>query len=443
MDERPISDTESAERPPSGPAAARANGSGSIGGRLIGSGARGARRVAGVTGIDRTVETAVEEAIVRAFESAPVERAVGRILDGPATQQAVERALESPAVAQAVERALDGEAVEGAVRRALDSELVDRIWEQLLASDEVQKLIERIAEAPEVRSALSSQGVGLIEDMARRLRSVAGRLDHALERIARTVLRRPRREERVQRAGLVTRALALGVDALILQGIFLLSASIFGYLRTNIFGIDGPIGAPSVAFGAVASALGVLSYFLTFWSLAGQTPGMRFLGLRIEHDEDPYLGLGRSVRRLVGVVLSLLPLGAGFLMILFSERRQGFHDRFAGTEVDYVEPDITFDLLPSARQRESEERFHDDGWRRRAGAKRAGTASEEVAAAAAGGGEQLDERTSAGAEPTADDSSSPAEPTPTEVSSPAERDESRDKEPKIPGERFFGGSGSR
>lgn len=399
--------------------------------------------MAGVTGIDRTVEVAVEEAIVRAFESAPVERAVARILDGPATQQAVERALESPAVAEAVDRALDSETVELAVRRALDSELVDRVWAQLLASDEVQKLIERIAEAPEVRSALSSQGVGLLEDIARRLRTVAGKLDHAIERIARTILRRRQREERVRRAGLVTRALAVGLDALILQGLFLLGATVYGYLRTTILGLEGTIAPIGVALGIVAGALGVIAYFLTFWSLAGQTPGMRFLGLRIEHDEDPYLGLRRSVRRLIGVVLSAVPLGFGFLLVLFTERRQSLADMFAGTEVDYVEPDITFELLPSARQRASEERFHDAGWRSgarpapRSGAERAGSGAAGGAETSPNGAEAGVSEAARGDAPVGSSSPDGAR---ADAADGADGDRSSGEDgPRIPGERFFGG----
>src|SRR5438067_5239923 len=89
--------------------------------RLIGGGARGARRVAQATGIERTVETVTEEAIVRAVESPAVERALARVLRGPVVEEAMQDAVSSAAV----ERALTG---------ALDSELVDNVWRRLLAS---------------------------------------------------------------------------------------------------------------------------------------------------------------------------------------------------------------------------------------------------------------------------------------------------------------------
>src|SRR3954452_1690076 len=150
--------------------------------RLLGGGYRGARRVAGATGVDRAVEAAAEEAIVRAIESPAVERALARGLRGPAVEEAVGDALASPAV-------------EAALLEALDSELVDRVWDRLLASDELQRLVERIAEAPEVRSAITSQGVGLLDDLRREVRKAARRLDDAVERVARRLLRRPQRTE--------------------------------------------------------------------------------------------------------------------------------------------------------------------------------------------------------------------------------------------------------
>src|SRR5215216_246025 len=124
--------------------------------RLIGGGARGARRVAQAARVDRAVEAATEEVIVRGIESPAVERALIRVLQGPAVEEAMRGALESPAVARAL---MD----------AVDSRLVDTVWQRVLASDEAQKLVERIAQAPEVRAAIASQGVGFLDDIRREI----------------------------------------------------------------------------------------------------------------------------------------------------------------------------------------------------------------------------------------------------------------------------------
>src|SRR4051812_34171974 len=168
-------------------------------GRLLGGSARGARRVAEATGIDRAVEAATEEAIVRAVESPAVERALVRVLQGPAVEEAMRGALDSPAV----ERALID---------ALDSELVDSVWKRLLASDEAQELVERIAEAPEVRAAIASQGIGFLDDIRREIGKVARRIDDGIERVVRRLTRRKARTEPTECAGAFTRVLAFAID---------------------------------------------------------------------------------------------------------------------------------------------------------------------------------------------------------------------------------------
>jgi uncharacterized RDD family membrane protein YckC len=292
--------------------------------RLLGSGARGARQVAGLAGIDRAAETAIEEALVSAAESPAVERALVRILEGPRFEEALARALGQPAV-------------ERALARALESEQFDHLWAQLLASDEAQRLVERIAEAPEVRAAVTAQGVGLIEDLGRQLRRVARRLDDGLERVARAIFRRPRRTESPKQAGLVTRALAVGLDAVILNGIFIVISAVIALAASLLGGGDATLSTSEVALGVVGWIVAWGIYLLFFWSLSGQTPGMRFLAIALDHQGRRQIGLRRSVRRLIGLGLAIIPLCAGLLGILFSERRRGFQDRFADTEVLYIE----------------------------------------------------------------------------------------------------------
>ncbi len=292
--------------------------------RLIGSGARGARQVAGLAGIDRAAETAVEEALVSAAESPAVERALVRILEGPQFEEALGRALGQPAV-------------ERALARALDSEQFDKLWAQLLASDEAQRLVERIAEAPEVRAAVTAQGVGLIEDLGRQLRRVARQLDDGLERIARAIFRRPQRAQSPKQAGLVTRTLAVALDAVILNGIFIVLSGAIALAVSLINGGGGELSTPEAALGFLGWMIAWACYLLFFWSLSGQTPGMRFLSISLDAHGVRQIGLRRSVRRLVGLGLAIIPFCAGFLGILFSERRRGLQDRFADTEVLYVE----------------------------------------------------------------------------------------------------------
>jgi uncharacterized RDD family membrane protein YckC len=88
----------------------------------------------------------------------------------------------------------------------------------------------------------------------------------------------------------------------------------------------------------VLSAIGVVAggaIFAAFWALAGQTPGMRFLAIRVTHQGSHDLTFGRAVQRVFAVILSLLPLGLGYFAILRDPRRRSWADRMTGTEVIY------------------------------------------------------------------------------------------------------------
>ena len=155
--------------------------------------------------------------------------------------------------------------------------------------------------------------------------------------MARRIFGRPQRAESPKQAGFVTRVLAFGLDAGILNGIFIVIAGVIALTASFILGDSGHISVGGVAVGAVGWIIAWTVYLLLFWSLSGQTPGMRFLAIAIEADGSRRVGLRRSIRRLVGLALGILSLGLGFLGILFTPRRRGLPDRMADTEVVYVD----------------------------------------------------------------------------------------------------------
>jgi uncharacterized RDD family membrane protein YckC len=297
----------------------------SLAARVLGGGARGARAVAGATGIDDAVELAAEEAIVGALESPAVERALIRVLESPGSEEAVKRLLASPGV-------------EKALVEVLDSQLVDRMVDRLLDSDEAQKLIKRIAESPEIRTALTSQGVGLIEDLGRQVRGIAHRLDGAAERVARRLFRKPPRTEPTDNAGLVTRGLGLVIDAAIINAAFIVTSAVFAFGVSALFPDSDVSTGGTIVLGATTWIVILSAYLLFFWTLAGQTPGMRLLGIRlIDAGGDPRLSLATAIRRLAWTVLALIPFALGFLAVLLSDRRRALQDWRADTEVILVD----------------------------------------------------------------------------------------------------------
>lgn len=289
--------------------------------RLLGAGVRSARSVGKAAGIDQAIEAAAEEAMVAAVESEAVERAIARVLKGPAVEEAMNSALES-------------DTVKRALIEALDSELVDEVWRRLLASDEAQRLVERIAEAPEIRAAISAQSMGLIEDVGRTIGNGTRRLDGALERVVRRVFFRKRRSEPTDRAGAATRGLAFGLDVLLVNLGFSGIAAIAALIASAFTGNGNGVSNIALAAGTTLwFALGSL-YLVGFWSLAGQTPGMRFVGIRLDV-EGRGLRFGRSIKRLIGMALAAIPFGLGFIGIFFDERRRAWDDRMSGVDVVY------------------------------------------------------------------------------------------------------------
>lgn len=71
-------------------------------------------------------------------------------------------------------------------------------------------------------------------------------------------------------------------------------------------------------------------YFAGTESSAWQaTIGKRMLGLGVTDEAGEPISFARATGRYFGKVLSALPLGFGFLMILFTEKNQALHDRLA------------------------------------------------------------------------------------------------------------------
>ena len=84
---------------------------------------------------------------------------------------------------------------------------------------------------------------------------------------------------------------------------------------------------------SLAGFVTVAVYFAGFWAFEGQTPGMRFLGIQLEHEGVPEIGAKRAFRRLWSTVLAILPFGLGLVPILFRDSRRGFQDRVSGTDI--------------------------------------------------------------------------------------------------------------
>jgi uncharacterized RDD family membrane protein YckC len=132
--------------------------------------------------------------------------------------------------------------------------------------------------------------------------------------------------------GLLTRAIAFGLDAALINAVAIVAAAIAA-LATSIVTIPQSLRTVAVIAAGALYLLWTIGYFVTFWSTTGQTPGDRALRIRVRAIGDGGLSSQRALLRFVGLTLAALPLFAGFLIILVDDRRRGLHDRLAGTVV--------------------------------------------------------------------------------------------------------------
>lgn len=85
----------------------------------------------------------------------------------------------------------------------------------------------------------------------------------------------------------------------------------------------------------------VISFILTtgfsilFWvNYQGATPGKKLMAIKVVHGEDGKpLNYGVAVIRYFGYFVSLIPLALGYIWIAFDSKKQGWHDKIAGTYV--------------------------------------------------------------------------------------------------------------
>lgn len=94
-------------------------------------------------------------------------------------------------------------------------------------------------------------------------------------------------------------------------------------------------GTYSVNYAANAVGLLIdLVYFVGFWAWRGQSPGMIPFNMRVVLAADGgKIDVVRALLRYVGLIISFVVLLLGVIWVAFDRRKQGWHDKIAGTVV--------------------------------------------------------------------------------------------------------------
>jgi uncharacterized RDD family membrane protein YckC len=138
-------------------------------------------------------------------------------------------------------------------------------------------------------------------------------------------------------AGLVTRVIAFTIDAVVINIVAVAVAGAVA-LGLSILSITPKQHGALAAIGGVVWVIWIIAYFVLFWSSTGQTPGARVMRIELLRSDLRRMHFVQAARRLLGLFLAALPLGLGFVPILFTDRRRGFQDRFGGSVVVLTEP---------------------------------------------------------------------------------------------------------
>ncbi len=258
------------------------------------------------------------------------ERAIDGVLAGPLPESVARSLVEHRVVERVASEWLEAveadpeqrERLEQALADAIRSRLTESLALELVQSAAFKTALAEVLESPEVRHALTRQTAGFGTEIAEALRARTNGLDDRLQ---------AGRAATPGYGGLTTRAVGLVVDALLAHIVFLvgvgavtLVASLAGSLHRGWLA-----GVLAAAGWALTTAL----YFVVFWSTAGQTPGMRLMGVRVVTGSGTPPPAWRSAVRFVGLVLAIIPMFLGFLPVLFDRRRRALPDYLAGTVV--------------------------------------------------------------------------------------------------------------
>ena len=143
-------------------------------------------------------------------------------------------------------------------------------------------------------------------------------------------------------AGFWIRVLAYLIDSLLLAIVFCPLG--FGL---GLLGVAGEIDENSPAWMGINLLLNVVSllvgwlYFALTESSSWQaTVGKRLLKLKVTDMHGQQISFGKATGRYFGQILSGMICGIGYIMVAFTEKKQGLHDMLAGTLVVWDVPPL-------------------------------------------------------------------------------------------------------
>jgi uncharacterized RDD family membrane protein YckC len=244
------------------------------------------------------------------------------------------RGLLASEAERTIDAALASTLVEAVARSLAEHDVSERVGEEVLVptvelvlrSPAVRAAIADLLASDEIRGGIEETATGFATDLAERLqRRVAGWDDEVHARARRTTAIPSRF------GGIGARTAAFLLDLALVQLVVVVGAASV----STVLSLVGthPGGLAVGLAGGIGWLLTVAVYFAVFWTLAGQTPGMRALGLRVETAKGELPSLARSLVRFAGLLVTIAVPIVGVPVLLLEKRRRGLQDLAAGTVV--------------------------------------------------------------------------------------------------------------
>ena len=262
-----------------------------------------------------------------------VVKSIDGMLAGPLPEAVAQSVVRHHVLERVVSEIVASPEFRAAFTAALEHERTEQLVDEVATSALLERVIRDAVSSPAVIDALTAQTTTIGGEMVASLRRATVRADATVERAPRRWFRRPERGLDEPYAGLTSRGLGLVVDALTAELVFLVIAVSIALVTKLTVGLGH-----SWWYGILAGSGWVIvqaAYFVGFWTVAGRTPGMALMGLRLRTARDRPPGLLRSAVRLVGLWIAIAIVLIGFLPVLFDDRRRALQDFLAGTEVVY------------------------------------------------------------------------------------------------------------
>ena len=139
--------------------------------------------------------------------------------------------------------------------------------------------------------------------------------------------------ENQQYAGFWIRVVAALIDTVIML-------VVFGTLLAMIFGTDfSNIESSNSGLMNLIQYIGPIAVTVWFWVKFLGTPGKMLLKLQVvDAKTGQALSTPQAIGRYLGYYVSIIPFMLGIFWVAFDAKKQGFHDKLAGTVVIHTAP---------------------------------------------------------------------------------------------------------